>query len=477
MHKLFYSISIIAILAGLTLALTGCGKKPTAGKIVIWNAIDSQEIFQPLLDEYSSKAKVEFSYIHKSEWQANPWLYETEMLNALATGQGPDIVTIPNDWIPKHFDKAVPAPEQTFAQLDKKYKKLSNTQYLSQFFVPTVVLENVIDNKVYGLPFYVDSLALFCNRKLFDEAAEKLKAKERNNPILSETELKQAKKILSNYPRTWSEILKAIELIKKTTVTEIDQPAIALGAASNVPNAVDILVSLMLQNGAQVTTYDLKSAAFHLEQSDTAALPYPGRDALSFLSRFATSSDPYYTWNKDQQNAEAMFLDGKLPMLIADSSFKAKAEQKMGRQNQPQVVGFPQIDEQKPRVAAKYWTNIVTTNSQNVEAAWNFLAWASQEKTLRAYLKTAKRPSPLKAESNVLSPATDPFEMQAQYALGWYKGRNPQAADKIISEMIDKAPSQRADLGKLMDTYANKFTEMLQTQSPPPNSLFSQPVE
>ncbi len=476
MNKKFLSLFTLAIvLLGLVFTVTGCGRKEGAGiTLRIWNAIEPESAWEPLLTSYQEETGVKIEYTFRKEWKENPWRYEADLLNALATGRGPDIVSIRNDWLPKHYDKAIPAPEGVFARQDRQFKNLSNLDYLSRYFVPTVVLENVIDNQVYALPFYVDSLMLYCNRQIFEKASEELQIRERANPTMSTAQLEQARKILQNYPRSWQELLKAIELIKIVDNKKISRPAIALGTAKNVSFAPDILISLMMQNGTQVVAYDLKKATFHLENFETASVAYPGRDALSFYSRFADPNDPYYTWNSEQPNSEAMFLAGNLAMVIADSTLWEKIQQ-TNLKNQVDRVGFPQIDPERPRVVARYWTNIVTTNSQYPETAWDFLAFASQPEVLRGYLRITSKPTPLKVAEEEIDVEDIPT-LQSQIALGWYHGRNPREAEKIIGEMIDKAVKNRQNLAKLVDFSANKFTEMLQEQTPPPNSLFSQPI-
>src|SRR5207253_1111406 len=81
--------------------------------------------------------------------------YESDLIDALASGQGPDIFSINNSWLPKYIDKIAAAPDKTFT-----YKDYRDT------FVDTAVQDFTKDNKIYGTALSVDSLALYYNKDI-----------------------------------------------------------------------------------------------------------------------------------------------------------------------------------------------------------------------------------------------------------------------------------------------------------------------
>ena len=76
----------------------------------IWDPfIDSQQI-QPLLAAYQQKhpgVQIQFT-------KTNTATYQQDLLNALASGSGPDIFSINNAWLPQYVDKATSAPANVF---------------------------------------------------------------------------------------------------------------------------------------------------------------------------------------------------------------------------------------------------------------------------------------------------------------------------------------------------------------------------
>ena len=78
--------------------------------ITIWGPFDSEDIFAPVVKNFASQHKgykAQYKKIDISE-------FDSESLLSLAAQTGPDIWLIPNDWLGRHLDKFVPAPEGLF---------------------------------------------------------------------------------------------------------------------------------------------------------------------------------------------------------------------------------------------------------------------------------------------------------------------------------------------------------------------------
>ena len=103
---------------------------------------------QPLFDAFRQKyPSVTIEYTKK-----NVENYEKDLVSALAAGNGPDIFSIHNSWLPAYMDKITPAPTST----------LNYTQYNNDF-VDVAVSDFTKNGSVYGVPLSVDSLALYYN--------------------------------------------------------------------------------------------------------------------------------------------------------------------------------------------------------------------------------------------------------------------------------------------------------------------------
>src|SRR5690606_25150448 len=95
--------------------------------------------------------------------------YEFAALKSLAGGNGPDIWSIPNDWMGDYRDQVLAIP-------DKFFSLEENAPTAAQSIValfPEGIAEQLIgvDGKtVYGLPTNADSLQLYVNTSLLDDA-------------------------------------------------------------------------------------------------------------------------------------------------------------------------------------------------------------------------------------------------------------------------------------------------------------------
>ena len=149
----------------LALTLGGCSRKQTTqvqtqNELTIWSPLDAEETFIPLIKDFQGQnPSIRISYVRKD--LAN---YEGESLDALASLEGPDIWAIRNDWITKHKNKLLSMPREFFAEGKKDTTPL--TQAFEQTFWPAQVADFVIDNKVWGVPLYMDQLSLFTNKDL-----------------------------------------------------------------------------------------------------------------------------------------------------------------------------------------------------------------------------------------------------------------------------------------------------------------------
>ena len=84
--------------------------------------------------------------------------YEEEVVSALAAGKGPDIWSIHNTWLPEQIDKLSPMPETVM-----------RPDLYKETFVDVAAFDMTgPDEQLYGIPFSVDSLALYYNKDYFN---------------------------------------------------------------------------------------------------------------------------------------------------------------------------------------------------------------------------------------------------------------------------------------------------------------------
>lgn len=476
---------IIAIftIATLTVGLAGCSKKGTGTsskngppvKLTIWRAGDDSESFQELIKAYQQDhANVTIEYRYNPQWKNNPDLYLQESVNALASGKGPDIWSVRNDWMPGQYEKVRAAPANSLAAYTKDGELAGkpNTEFVDKAFVPVVSGDVTYGGEIYGVPLSVDSLALYTNQTILDQAAEELQKKNKvSNAILPE-ELTKVKKILSNGPKDWTELIKILPYITTKQGSTITRSAVALGLGDNIEQTPDIISSILLQNNTQIVTDDKKSAFFQNAQQGAAGNSvYPGRSAVQFFTSFATPNHAWYSWNKKDfpGGARQAFLDGKLAMIFEDSTFYATLKASNIKFNF-NIITMPQINRDEPKSYANYWVETVTNNSKTSDVAWDFLTFAATTNSVNSYLSNTKRPPALKSKAGKFDEGATQlavFNGQASIAESWYKGYNPNETDNIFRRWADNIALGSISIIEATNTAAGELTALLQKSTVP----------
>ncbi|HEB01450.1 MAG TPA: extracellular solute-binding protein, partial [Candidatus Portnoybacteria bacterium] len=110
-------IILLILIAFLIFSGIGCKKaEPEKIELVFWNLWDDSDAFSELIAAYQEEhSNITIKYYKKTYQE-----YENQLINALAAGRGPDILTIHNTWLPKHQDKIVPAPRDLISTRDYK---------------------------------------------------------------------------------------------------------------------------------------------------------------------------------------------------------------------------------------------------------------------------------------------------------------------------------------------------------------------
>jgi len=110
--KISVIFSFVLILS--MVILSGCGCATTQPnnyevRLEVWG-FDDSDAMAKVISEYQKRNPRVKEIVYK---KITIDTYETELMDALATGNGPDIFLIHNTWLPKHADKLAPAPANT----------------------------------------------------------------------------------------------------------------------------------------------------------------------------------------------------------------------------------------------------------------------------------------------------------------------------------------------------------------------------
>ncbi len=269
---------IVAIIAGGIAFATykGSNSQVELPEITIWGTFP-QEQFTKYLSQINS---VRSSSIKVLYVEHRPETFTQSFVNALALGQGPDVVLLSTDMLLPQLNKLAFVP---YTVLPK------NTFFTSYIDEARIYLS---DNGVLAIPFTIDPLVMYWNRDVFNSAG------------------------IATYPKYWDEFTGSSlkpGLVQKLTTRDqngnIRRSAIALGDFSNINNAREILGSLLFQIGNPVTTVGKEGYVVSAINPYESAKP---SSAFQFFSQFADPTNQNYSWNRGMPNDKVAFLSGTL---------------------------------------------------------------------------------------------------------------------------------------------------------------------
>lgn len=396
---------MLALIGMSTLFLGGCGQQTQGYKVdlEVWGLFDESVDYAEIINQYR---KIN-PYVGDIKYRKfTPETYSRDLLEALASGKGPDIFLIHNSWVPSYLDRIEPAPKPIMSQ-----------QEVEATFTDVVAQDFVHEGSVYGLPLSVDSLALYYNKDLFNAAG------------------------ITQPPKTWLELEEAA---RKLTILDangtIAQAGVALGTAQNINRATDVLSMIMMQLGTEFPKNSQSVARF--EQGtvgEGGQTVLSGEQALGYYVQFSKLSGPLYTWNARMHNSLEAFEGGRLGMMF-NYSYQAATLKSKNPKLSFGVAEVPQAKADKPVNYANYWGYAVSkfkaaplsaTGSQieqvpneiRTHEAWQFLRFlaAKNSGTVRLY--------------NAVTKASKDFPVQYDPALEYLKRTNKPAARRDIIEL------------------------------------------
>lgn len=428
-----------------------------------WRVWDGSDAFDEILANYKKLhpfITINYRKLRYSE-------YESELLNAWAEDRGPDIFSIHNTWIKKYKNKISPMPPTTtlaYPITKGTIKKevipeLKTTKSLSlndikDNFIDVVYRDVAIstfnektkkyEEKIYGLPLFVDTLAMYYNKDLFNNAG------------------------LTQPPAYWNSEFQ--QAVKKTTKPDakgdIIQSGAALGGSTNIERYSDILSALMMQNGSVMVADNGQIMFNRIPPSFREKNYHPGIEALRFYVDFTNPAKEVYSWNKNFDNSLSLFTQGKLAMMFGYSYHLPTIRAQAPKLNFA-IAKLPQIESNAPINFANYWVETASSKSKNLNEAWDFIQFETKAEQAKTYLAKAKRPTALRALINEQIDDNDigVFAGQLLTAKSWYNGADSAAAEKIFGEMIDAAVLAQDKIETLINLAAQKVDQTMNAPS------------
>lgn len=456
MKRKFFQTSFLGVCA---LFLGGCGSDVQENyqiNLEVWGTFDDTDAYSEVFNAYKELNP----HIRNITYRKLPAeSYRQDLLDALASSNGPDIFLVRNSWMGDFSDKMIPVPENVIPE--KNYREA----------FPDVVQSDFIrEDGIYGVPLSVDSLALYYNKDIFNASG------------------------IARPPVTWEEVTEIVpRLTQIDNFGTVTQSAIAMGTADNVNRSTDILTALLYQKGSAIN-----KEASRPDLTDGAS-----REAVQFYMQFADIRSPLYTWNPNLHYSLDAFYEGTLAMMVNYSWQYPVLKQKNAKLNIG-VAPLPQFAGGIPANQANYWGYGVAKNkSYNPEVndrnalppsdyekaraieAWQFLkffAFAKENQSLtfqnaltgntaelvspidpsRVYLEKTGKPAARRdlIASQQNDVVLSPFVSGNLIAKNWFQG-NVDAVEGVLAELINTLYSNSASLNDALTVATSRINTLL----------------
>lgn len=400
-------LGFIALVAVLIFAFRKTPNGGVGGTVVLWGSVP-QETMDRALEDFQDQHEDEFTltYVYQDARSL-----EANLVEALAAGRGPDLVIFPHTSIIKRWENILPLPYDNYPKL----------QFSTNFIRQSNLY--LADSGILALPLYLDPLVLYYNPDLLSAAR------------------------LVGPPQTWKEMEAAVKAL-----TQVDKnnnllaSAIALGKASNIANAKDILSLLIMQAGNPIAI--LVDDKLNVVLNQGVGSKNPAADALNFFNRFSNSADIFYSWNGAQPEARDAFLRGTLAMYLGYAS-----EYNLIKRQNPQlnieITTVPQVAKTSAVTTGRLYGISLMKGSRNQATAVKAMMLMS-ETAMNAMMATTLGLAPTRKDLLHAFPA-DPvqaiFYQSAIFSSGWLDP-NIEETKKIFQRLIENAQSGAATVAE-----------------------------
>lgn len=401
--------------------IPGFGSRGGGGenvKAVMWGTFPKEKI-RPFISKFNDENSNDFSITYEEK---NPETYKEELINAMASGNPPDLWFITQDMIIDFKDKIYSIPMQSF----------SERGFMDTFADSGYLFVDKKENAITALPCLIDPMVLYWNKDLFSSEG------------------------LARPPQYWEEFLSAVPaLTKLDQAGNIVQSGTAMGAFDNIKNAEEILSMMILQTDNLVVDPE----TFKVMWGERGGAPLsPAESSLRFFTEFSNPKKTSYSWNRALKNSNEAFSSGSLAMYFGFAGEISAIKQKNPHLDFD-IVEVPQIKGGKIKATfGNVYALAISKGSLNkikVFPLVSRLIGKDYNKNLAEVLFLAPARRDVLSEGNT-DPVLGSFYKSGVMARTWLEF-NPQRVSEIFEKMIESTETGKL---KFSDAVANATKEL-----------------
>ena len=417
-------VMLVIVGVGVFSLFGGLGGQSPVGPVVIWGTAD-QGAMDKVITELAGKDKSlqDAVYIAKK-----PATYQGELINAIAAGQGPDLVMLSQSTIGTLSDKISPIP----------YSAMPQGAFLSSFIDEGQLF--LAPQGILALPLIIDPMVMYWNRDLFTSAGE------------------------AQPPQYWNDLIAlAPKITSLDAGSNVRRSAVAMGTWGNVRNAKALLSALMMQSGDFITGRNEQGALMATlgMRPDSAAVP-PASEALRFYTDFANPSKTTYSWNRSLPNSYDAFASGEAALYFGFASeYRSIAERNPNLRFG--VAAMPQLKGASAQITSGDIQGLAVARGARNPGGAPTVAQKLTTATAAAAVAQALGLPPVRRDVSTdtsASAASAVFVQSALISRSW-ADPNAAATDDIFESMIESVSSGRSTPEQAVFDAASAMRQLL----------------
>lgn len=424
---MFVVLIVVILIAVGMFAFRSANDKTSIASVSMWGTLDAALINQ-LQNELNEQQKGTINLVYT---QKRPESFESEMVEALAAGNAPDLFLMPDTILLKQQNKLFKIPYTNFPQRDFKSSFIEGSEIL------------LTKDGVWGLPFAVDPLVMFWNRSKLNNAG------------------------LGNPPEYWDDFIELVpKLVVRDSSLNIQDAAVSLGEYSNIKNAKSIFLTLLIQAGnpviALTTNVNGKEEYVSTFPDRLGYTVRPADAALTFFAQFSNPTKDVYTWNRSLPSSEEMFLANDLAFYFGFASeYKTILEKNPNLNFDVAVIPQSKSSDKKKTIANFHFLTI-SKDTKKLPNAYAAIKVLTSENAQKIFSEISDLPP---VHRDLLSGTPDDSVSDIFYksALISKTFLDPNSAEtsKILSEMIESFTSSRSRLTESVDRAGQQIFNLL----------------
>ena len=384
----------------------------SGGNVAIWGTFQHTKDLADLITDFNREHRDQFTISYEFHDAKN---FDSDIVEALSSQKGPDVLLLPDDLVLRHFDKVELIPYTMFPPAT-----------FSSLFVQSAEIY-LRDGGLEALPFAIDPMVMYWNRDLFNNAS------------------------ITAPPKYWDEFLEMTPKLtrRNNKTSELLQSALPFGEFTNVNNAKDLIAMLFLQVGNPIVKIEKNVPVAKVTSLDGSRI-VPDESVVSAFRFFMDFSNPLksnFTWSLARGNSLNEFIDGNLAVHFDYASAYNVITKKNPHLNFA-VAPMPQPRNTSAEITFGRMHGLaVLKTSKNKQTAFLAIQRLLLDPLPAKRFAAAFSLPPVRRDllaDKPTNPEMSIFYDSAIRARTWLDPK-PQASDKAFRDMVELVSSGRSD--------------------------------